>query len=118
MGVNECIFLCSGCTFGSLTHEKKLLPARQQGHVAHLFLCFQGGLGDRGDLGDQEDQQVQPGLGHPDQNKQNKKNRRIRERNTIFNHGKEQAETSCNRWKNLLSCVHFLKAQYVAFSGI
>lgn len=72
--------MCNGCTFVS----SKLLLVLQRGHVAHLFLCFLGGLGDQEDLGGQVVQQVQPGLGHPDQNQttttENKnKSRTIRE---------------------------------------
>lgn len=68
-----CIVLCSVCAFGTVAHEERLLPALQQGHVAHPCQCSQGGLGDQGDLGDQEDQQVQLGLGHPDEKKKQNK---------------------------------------------
>ncbi len=88
INVSQCTVLCSGCTFGTCTHEEKLLPALQRAHVAHPFLCSQGGLGDRGDLGDLGDQRVQPGLGHPDETKTKEKRMRGGKQKDLFNNGK------------------------------
>ena len=72
--------LYRGCTFGTLMHEERLLPALQQGHGARLCLCSQEGHGDQEDLGDQGDQPVQPGPDHPYEKKNPKKQNKKLER--------------------------------------